>query len=56
MSALSLTTTLQGFTNPFEYDIINIVTKAVVTVDVQKDIETLNKKGLRNLMNLLNPG
>ena len=48
VSALSLTTTLQGFTNPFEYDwddIINIVTKAVVSVDVQKDIETLEQKG-----------
>ena len=48
MSALSLTTKLQGFTDPFEYygvDIINIVTKAVVTVDVQRDIETLEQKG-----------
>ena len=48
VSALSLTTTLQGFTNPFEYDgddIINILTKAVVTGDVQKDIETLEQKG-----------
>ena len=48
MSALSLTTTLQDFTNPFEYDgddIINIVIKAVVTVDVQTDIETLEQRG-----------
>ena len=46
MSALSLTTTLQGFTNPFEYDgddIINIVSKAVVAVDIQR--ETLEQKG-----------
>lgn len=45
---MSLTTTLQGFTNPFEYDgddIVNIVTKAVVAVDVQRDIETLEEKG-----------
>lgn len=48
VSALSLTTTLQGFTNPFEYDgddIINIVTKAVVAVDIQRDIETLEQNG-----------
>ena len=42
VSALSLTTTLQGFTNPFEYDgddIINIVSKAVVVIDIQRDTE-----------------
>ena len=38
---LSLTTTWQAYTNPFEkngYDIINIVTKAVVADDVKKRI------------------
>ena len=62
MSALSLTTTLQSFSNPFEYDgddIINIVTKAVVTVDVQRDIETLeqrgSEKGLRALRRVFGP-
>ena len=48
VSALSLTTTLQGFTNPFEYDrddLINIVTKAVVAFDVHRDIESLEQKG-----------
>ena len=48
VSALSLTTSLQGFTNPFEYDgddLINIVTKAVAALDVQRDIESLEQKG-----------
>ena len=44
--ALSLTTTLQAFINPFDYDcddVINIVTKAVVSEDVKKDIDTVEK-------------
>ena len=48
VSALSLTTTLQGFTTPFEYDgdnLINIVKKAVAALDVQRDIESLEQKG-----------
>ena len=45
---LSLTTTLQASTNPFDYDaddVIYIVKKAVVSVDVKKDIETVEKVG-----------
>ena len=49
---LSLITTLQAYTNPFEYDgddIINIATKAVVADDAKKHIETVGKFGSAEL-------
>ena len=56
LSALSLSTTLQGFTNPFEYegdDIINIVTKAVVPENVQNDLAKIEKVGSETLEEFL---
>ena len=56
LSALSLSTTLQGFTNPFEHegnDIINIVTKAVVHGNVQIDLAKIEKVGTETLNDFL---
>ena len=52
LSALSLYTKLQEFTNPFEYegdDIVNIVTKAVVPENVQNDLANIEKIGSQKL-------